>query len=281
MSTGSVLVSLRNVSLAYDRGTALEKLALAGVDLEISQGEVIAVVGPVASGKSTLLGILAGILRPTSGRVIWASDSPAPGPLCAMVFQRSDDQLFCSTVFDDVAAGPRAFGLSDNEVDKRVHSALELVSLPYATYAGRNPLRLSTGEKRRVAIAGILAVDPALLCADEVHAGLDPQHSELIHQALLQWSRQRGWRALVFSTHEVERAIEADRVVLLERGRIRAQGPPGEILADPELLSETGLEVPLPGRVALALGVGKPLPVSRQAFSAWVHGRSIREKPKP
>lgn len=275
MPKDDVLVSLRAVVLDYGQGTREETRALGGVDLEVKQGELVAVVGPVASGKTTLLQVIAGLLPPTTGQVTRAAEVPQK-PLTAMVFQRAEDQLFCSSVYDDVAAGPRALGLPERIVRERVHAALEVVALPLEEYADRDPLRLSAGEQRRVAVAGVLAVAPALLCVDEVDAGLDPAQATALLACLFQWAKEEKGRALVYSTHDADRAAEAERVVVMESGSVRTTGSPDMVLSDADLLAAVGLTPPLPGRVALALGAQGPVPVTAHGLSLWLAARRVQ-----
>lgn len=269
------LVSLRRVSHVYNAGTSLARPALAEIELDIPPGVSVAVIGPTASGKTTLLEILAGLTVPSEGTVSRAA-APPYGAAAAMAFQRAEAQLFCATVRDDVGVGPACQGLDPVFVRRRVDAALETVGLEPDRFGDRSPFALSEGEQRRVALAGVLAVEPRLLVLDEVGAGLDGRARSLIMRRLGEWRRDDPGRSLVFSTHDVDEAAEADRVILLAGGRLLADAQPAAVVGDADLLGRAGLEPPLAARVALALGAecGCRCPVTPSSLSAWLleHG---------
>lgn len=218
--------------------------ALQGVSLRIDRGEKIALVGPNGAGKSTLLLVLGGLLRPAAGilRVegeeIGNGDPRRLRAKAGLVFQDPDDQLFSPTVFDDVAFGPIYQGLSEREVRERVYQALEAVGMTWA--ASRVSHHLSVGEKKRVAIATVLALRPELMLLDEPTAGLDPRgRRELIR--LLRGLPQ----TMLVATHDMRLVAELfPRVIVMDQGRIVADGPSHEILRDEALLEAHGLEPP-------------------------------------
>ncbi|HXF68598.1 MAG TPA: energy-coupling factor ABC transporter ATP-binding protein [Thermoflexus sp.] len=218
--------------------------ALQGVSLRIHREEKIALVGPNGAGKSTLLLVLSGLLRPTAGilRVegeeIGNGDPRRLRAKSGLVFQDPDDQLFSPTVFDDVAFGLIYRGLPEPEVRERVHQALQAVGMAWA--ASRISHHLSVGEKKRVAIATVLALQPELMLLDEPTAGLDPRgRRELI--GLLRDLPQ----AMVVATHDMRLVAELfPRVIIMDQGRIVADGPAEEILRDEALLEAHGLEPP-------------------------------------
>ncbi|GAB4243098.1 MAG: energy-coupling factor transporter ATPase [Thermoleophilia bacterium] len=253
---GGPVVRLQEVSYAYNPGTPLCRTALESVSVDVAAGRVTAVIGPTAAGKSTLLQIAAGLLKPTGGT------RAGPGLRdIGMVFQRPEIQLFAATVNEDVAAGPSFHGLQGDELRVRVEGALRRVGLNPAAYGKRRPHQLSVGEQRRVALAGILSLEPRLLVLDEPGAGLDPAGREGIMRDVVAWAREEGAegipaRTLLFTSHDLDEVAElADQVILLARGRCVTSGPAAIVLAEEGLLAENGLELPLAARIACRLGV--------------------------
>jgi cobalt transport protein ATP-binding subunit len=230
---------VENLSFSYPDG----QVALREVSLEIRRGEKVALVGPNGAGKSTLILHLNGILG-GQGRVLLA-DLPVTKPnlpvirsKVGMVFQNPDDQLFSPTVFEDVAFGPLHMGLPEAEVRARVARALEQVGM--AAYAGRLSHHLSVGEKKRIAIATVLSMDPEILVFDEPSAGLDPR----ARRALIGLLQQLPLTMLV-STHDMLMVRELfPRMVIMDEGRVVADGPTEALLDNPELLEAHGLECP-------------------------------------
>jgi len=278
-------VRLRVVSLTYNRGTFLQRAALDGVDVSIAPGVVTAVVGATASGKSTLLQVVAGLLRPDSGSAeFFGSKRPDPGEV-GMVFQRPETQLFKSTVWEDVAVAPRLRGLSGAGLERRVEEALCTVGLDPGQFGGRSPHGLSLGEQRRVALAGVISLDPRLLVLDEPGAGLDPLAREQLMTRLVEWvagahaaearrgdaGDTHGARSLAFSSHDLDEvARRADRVIVLDRGSVAAEGPAAEVLSDVSLLEAARLHPPLATRVAARLGAPSGSRVIDSAgFVSW------------
>jgi cobalt/nickel transport system ATP-binding protein len=236
-------IELRALTHAYPDGTP----ALRGVDLRILAGEAVAVVGANGAGKSTLLLHLNGLLLPTSGEVHVGGLPVGRATLAQVrrtvgfVFQDADDQLFMPTVQDDVAFGPSNLGLPAPQVQARVRAALEAVDA--AHLASRPPYRLSGGEKRAVAIAGVLAMAPAVLVLDEPSAGLDPAGRRRLIGLLRSFTQTR-----VIATHDLDLVLEVcQRVLILHHGRLQADGRPGELFADRDLLQLCHLEPPLGG----------------------------------
>jgi cobalt/nickel transport system ATP-binding protein len=235
------VIDVQDLCYAYPQGLA----ALDHVGFAVGAGESVGLVGPNGAGKTSLFLCLSGVLRPRGGRVHVAGLDPCdsaqrrrlPEQL-GVVFQNSDDQLFNATVFDDVAFGPLNLGLPADEVRRRVAESLERVGLIGAEH--RVPIHLSGGEKRRVALAGVLAMRPQVLLLDEPSMHLDPRgRRELIH--LLD---HIGGTRLIAS-HDLELILQTcGRVLLLDRGQLIADGPPRTLLADANLMEAHGLEVP-------------------------------------
>jgi cobalt/nickel transport system ATP-binding protein len=233
-------VDLQHVHFRYPDGFE----ALRGVDVHIASGEKVALVGPNGAGKSTLMLQLNGTLRPEHGSVRVAGMAVNKDTIrrvraeVGLVFQDPDDQLFSPTVFDDVAFGPLHMGLPADEVHRRVERALVAVGM--AAFAHRVPHRMSLGQRKRVALATVLSMDPSILVFDEPSAGLDPRgRRELIR--LLRTLDQ----TMLVSTHDMRLVAEVfPRTVVMDDGLVVADGPTGEILADAALLEAHGLEAP-------------------------------------
>jgi cobalt/nickel transport system ATP-binding protein len=235
-------IDVDNLSFSYPGGQS----ALAGVSCRIQTGETVGLVGPNGAGKTTFFLCLGGVLPLRCGNVRVCGLSPAnredrrqlPARL-GVVFQNSDDQLFNPTVFDDVAFGPLNLGLPREEVRQRVAAALASVGL--TDYEERVPFHLSGGEKRRVALAGVLAMRPEVLLLDEPTMHLDPRGRRELLQLLHSLTATK-----LIATHDLEMVLAlCQRVLLLDQGRLVAEGEPGQILADANLMARHGLEVPL------------------------------------
>lgn len=237
----TLAIRMHGVSFSYPSGV----LALNDVDLEIEPGESVGLVGPNGAGKTTLFLCLSGVLLPSRGQIQVADldlRDPSqrrhvPGRL-GIVFQNSDDQLFNASVRDEVAFGPLNLGLPEAEVQKRVEEALEQVGL--VGFEDRVPLHLSGGEKRRVALAGVLAMRPDILLLDEPSSHLDPRG----RRELIRLINSLGNTKLIAS-HDLELIVSTcERAVVLDQGRIVGDGPVRRILGDRDLMDNHGLEVP-------------------------------------
>ena len=246
-------IVLEHVSYTYMPGTPYCREALRDISLTIGPGEFLGIIGHTGSGKSTLVQHLNGLLRPTSGSVkvdgVDLSDRAAPSrkvrQRVGMVFQYPEHQLFEETVFDDVAFGPRNLGLDSDEVTFRVETALDRVGLPPSEYAARSPFRLSGGQMRRVAIAGVIALQPEYLVLDEPSAGLDPRGRDEIFEQVLQLYHGSGM-AVVLVTHNMEDVARlAKRLIVMNLGQIVFDGCPTDLFHDTSLpLHEFGLSLP-------------------------------------
>ncbi len=240
-------VRARGVSVVYLAGTPFETWALRELDLDISPGELLGVVGSTGSGKSTLVQTLCGLLDPSSGEIRYGEgiDPASPATSVGLVFQQPEDQIFERTVFEEVAFGPRQLGLSDREVAVRVGAALAAVGMTTPDTPERSPFEMSGGEKRRVAIASLLAMEPRVLIFDEPTAGLDAagRHQLLGHIRRLQ--SEQGRTVLVVS-HDMEMlAGLAQALIVMAAGRVLRIGSPAEIYALPELMAAAGLRPPV------------------------------------
>ena len=245
------LLSLQHVSYIYSPGTAYEKVALDDVSLSLGKGEIVGLAGHTGSGKSTMIQLLNGLLKPTRGTVTFeGKDIHAKGysgnylrSRVGMVFQYPEHQIICDTVWEDVAFGPKRQGLSEAECQTRIQEALAFVGLPEKYYEA-NPLQLSGGQKRRVAIAGVLAMQPEYIILDEPAAGLDAEGKREIFDRIRRMSREQGIGVLLISHSMEELAEYADRMIVLDDGKKILDGSPVQVFAEREMLETCGLDVP-------------------------------------
>lgn len=244
-------IKLENINYIYGNGTAMNLQALKNINLEIKPDTFIGLIGHTGSGKSTMIQHLNGLLKPTSGKVlfdgedIFEKDYNLKSLRCkvGMVFQYPEHQLFEVDVYTDVSYGPKNLGLSKEETDRRVKEALKIVGLN-ETYYHKSPFELSGGEKRRVAIAGVLAMEPEYLVLDEPTAGLDPKgRDEILDQiSILRKSRKI---AVVLVSHSMEDIAKyVDRVIVMNKGEILFDDTPVSVFSNYKLLEEVGLMAP-------------------------------------
>lgn len=245
------LLSLQHVSYIYSPGTAYEKVALDDVNLSLGKGEIVGLAGHTGSGKSTMIQLLNGLLKPTSGTVTFeGKDIHAKGysgnylrSKVGMVFQYPEHQMICDTVWEDVAFGPSKQGLTGEACETRVEEALRFVDLPEKYYQA-SPLLLSGGQKRRVAIAGVLAMHPEYIILDEPAAGLDAAGKREIFDRIRRMSREQGIGVLLVSHSMEDLAEYADRIIVLDDGKKILDDRPAQVFAKRETLADCGLDVP-------------------------------------
>jgi energy-coupling factor transport system ATP-binding protein len=246
------IIDARGLWYTYMRGTALETVALRGVDFSVRSGEIIGLIGATGSGKSTLLQHLNGLLLPQAGRLRIAevditkkqSNMRAIRQQVALLFQHPEDQLFERYVADDVAYGPINLGLPLNDVRQRVIRAMDAVGLSLDVFRDRSIYSLSGGERKRAALAGVLALEPKVLVLDEASAGLDPRGRRELLGFLRNWQAQEGM-SIVWASHSMEEIAQiARRVVVLADGQVMLDGTPQEVFYKPEVLATYGLDVP-------------------------------------
>lgn len=245
------LLSLQHVSYIYSPGTAYEKVALDDVNLSLGKGEIVGLAGHTGSGKSTMIQLLNGLLKPTSGTVTFeGKDIHAKGysgnylrSKVGMVFQYPEHQMICDTVWEDVAFGPSKQGLTGEACETRVEEALRFVDLPEKYYQA-SPLQLSGGQKRRVAIAGVLAMHPEYIILDEPAAGLDATGKHEIFDRIRRMSREQGIGVLLVSHSMEDLAEYADRIIVLDDGKKILDDRPAQVFAKRETLADCGLDVP-------------------------------------
>ena len=234
-------VEVRQLHYSYPDG----REAIRNISLSIHHGESVGIIGANGAGKSTLLLLLTGILFPLSGEVlvgdihVTRKTLPMIRQRLGMVLQDPDDQIFLPTVYDDVAFGPRNYGLNDQEIAERVQRALETVGISHLAH--RAPFKLSGGEKRAASIATILSLDPDILIMDEPTTGLDPRSRRKLIHLLDSFDHTK-----IIASHDLEMVLATcSRVILMEDGEVAASGPSEVLLRDKELLERCGLEVPL------------------------------------
>ena len=264
------IIELRQLTHIYSQGTPFEHVALQNVDLTVAPGEYLAVIGRTGSGKSTLMQHLNGLLRPTSGQVlfegedIWGSKERTRQVRfqVGLVFQYPEYQLFEETVYRDIAFGPTNMGLDQAEVDRRVRQAARFVGLSDHTLE-KSPFDLSGGQKRRVAIAGVIAMEPKVLILDEPTAGLDPAGTAQILGNIRAYHREKKAAIILVSHSMNEVAREAQRLVVFRDGTIPYSGTPQEVFSHGSELEKMGLGVPEMTRVFSRLrDMGYQVPAS-------------------
>lgn len=260
------IIELRNVSHIYNESSVFEKVALSDISLKISEGEIIAIIGHTGSGKSTLIQHFISLLKPTSGSVlvrgedINADKSKLKGvrQRVGLVFQYPEHQLFEVTVYKDVAFGPTRMGLSPDEIDRHVIEALEAVGLGKEVY-DKSPFELSGGQKRRAAIAGVIAMRPEVLVLDEPAAGLDPCGKEEIFAQIKKMHETLGITVVIVSHSMDDAARLAKRVLVMNKGRLICDGTPSDIFIQGEFLKSIGLDTPQISRLMARLNAKYPL----------------------
>ena len=244
----------------YSTGTPFEHAALLDVDLTLPGGQMIGLLGHTGSGKSTLIQHMNALLRPTSGRVLLDgadinADKHSRKEVkfkVGLVFQYPEYQLFEETVYKDIAYGPGNMKLSAAEIDERVREAADFAGVEEELFE-RSPLELSGGQKRRIAIAGVIAMRPEILILDEPTSGLDPASSDRILRNIAGYRQKTGSTVLIVSHNMDEIARFADRLIVLSEGTVAMDGTPAEIFSKPEKLRALGLSVPKATEIALAL----------------------------
>ncbi len=262
-------IVIEKLNYVYMAGGPYETHALHDVSLTIEDGEFIGLIGHTGSGKSTLVQHLNGLLKPTSGRILVdgldladkQTDKRAVRRKVGLVFQYPENQLFEETVEKDIAFGPKNLGLDDAEINRRVREAMEKVALDYSRLKDRSVFELSGGQMRRVAIAGVLAMEPGTLVLDEPCAGLDPKGREEILGLIRRLHEQAGTTIVMVSHSMDDVASLAERVIVMNRGEIFMDGAPREVFSRGDDLRAIGLDVPQAVELAQRLRErGLPVP---------------------
>lgn len=246
-------IKLEHVTYTYGAGTPFEKTALYDTSVEIHEGEFVGIIGHTGSGKSTFVQLLNGLIQPTTGTVTVdgtdiskkTKEVMAMRHKVGMVFQYPEYQLFEETIAKDIAFGPRNFGLSEQEIEERVREAMDFVGLDYQTYADRSPFRLSGGQMRRVAIAGVIAIHPQYLILDEPSAGLDPIGRREIFSEIQRWHKEKDVTVILVSHNMEDVSQMANRLLVLSHGKIQLDGEPLDIFSTKQdVLQQAGVSVP-------------------------------------
>ncbi len=254
------MIKVENLNFVYQKGMPDERQVLHDINLEIADGDILAIIGHTGSGKSSLIQHFNALLRPTSGKIfvngVDITDKKANlkeiRKKVGMVFQYPEYQLFEETVFKDIAFGPKNMGLSKNEIEKNVYEAMDMVGLS-RDLAERSPFELSGGQKRRVAIAGVLAMRPEILILDEPTAGLDPHGRDSLLNRIENLHKNTGM-TVIFVSHSMEEVARlAKNVIVMNDGRVFAKGSVAEIFERGEELKKIGLNIPQITQLALKL----------------------------
>ena len=247
----SCVLELKNVGFVYGKGTPFEKRAVDGVSLQIEKGDLVGVIGHTGSGKSTLMQTLNGLIRPTDGQVLLDGKDIWEQPKTirqirfrvGMVFQYPEYQLFEETVYKDIAFGPQNQGKEGDELDKTVREAADFTGLK-PELLQKSPFDLSGGEKRRAAIAGVIAMDPEVLVLDEPTAGLDPMGREVLLSQIVRYHKERDNTVLLVSHTMEDVARFADKIIVMNKGRLEMFAPTKEVFSRGEELESFGLKIP-------------------------------------
>ncbi|WP_061213156.1 energy-coupling factor transporter ATPase [Syntrophomonas wolfei] len=243
---------LENISFTYQSGTPFEKTALSGVSLSINDGDFVGITGGSGSGKSTLLQVLSGLLFPFAGKLCLDTEAINPGQkkslnrlrrIVGLVFQFPEEQIFELQVYDEIAFGPRNLGFSRSEVDERVREAMNHMGLGFEKYSLRHCHSLSSGEKRRLAIAAILAMQPQILLLDEPAAGLDYEGWQALLQRLNYLNREKGISIVMVSHHYQQLLASCPRIILLDKGRLILDAASSSWLEYLDFLMQQGWEL--------------------------------------
>lgn len=245
-------IKIENLVHVYMPKSPFEKVALNNVNIEINKGEFVALIGHTGSGKSTLIQHMNGLLKPTSGKIIVdGQDITKEGvkltdirKKVGLVFQYPEYQLFEETIEKDIEYGPRNLGLEQEEITRRVKKAMNMVGLDYETYRNKSPFDLSGGQKRRVAIAGVIAMEPQILILDEPTAGLDPKgRDDILEQIKILHDEYK--MTIILVSHSMEDVGKlAERIIVMNNGEVALEGTPSEVFKEVETLERIGLAVP-------------------------------------
>ncbi len=254
------IIEVKDLSFTYGIGTPFEKKAVDSLNLSINEGEVIGLIGHTGSGKSTFVQMLNGLIRPTDGTVLLDGKDIWEKPKqirkirfkVGMVFQYPEYQLFDETVYKDISFGPKNKGLSESEIDETVRKAAKFVGLSDELLE-QSPFDLSGGEKRRAAIAGVIAMDPDVLVLDEPTAGLDPKGRKLLLSQIAQYHRERKNTIIIVSHSMEDIAQTTDRIIVMNHGKLEMFDTPKKVFSQVEKLESMGLRVPEITRIMLEL----------------------------
>ncbi|MBS6547273.1 MAG: energy-coupling factor transporter ATPase [Butyricicoccus pullicaecorum] len=279
----SYILETRGLTHIYGAGTPFERTALEQIDLQVEKGEILGIIGHTGSGKSTLIQHFNGLLKPTAGEIllggqpIWNEKGKCDRSTrfrVGLVFQYPEYQLFEETIAKDIAFGPTNMGLSADEITERVKEAMAFVGLA-PELADQSPFALSGGQKRRVAIAGVIAMRPEVLILDEPTAGLDPAGRDEIFAEIKQYHDQTG-ATILFVTHSMEDAARmSDRMLVMNHAKIMLLGTPREVFSHAEEIVAAGLDIPEITKVVLELN-RRGIPLDPSIFTVEEAVKAIR-----
>ena len=267
------ILQIQHLTHTYGIGTPFERSAIDDVSFEVREGELLGIIGHTGSGKSTLIQHLNGLLKPTSGDIllhgksIWAEPKKIRSVRfhIGLVFQYPEYQLFEETVYKDIAFGPANMGKSGEALDHAVREAARLVGIR-DDQLQRSPFELSGGQKRRVALAGVMAMEPEVLILDEPTAGLDPAGRDNLMANIRDYQRTKNRTVILVSHSMDEIARNADRILVLRRAKVLLQGTPGEVFSHAQELLSAGLDVPRVTRIAMKLRE-RGIPVDARTYT--------------
>lgn len=254
-------IQVNNITHTYSEGSAFQATAIRDVSVTINDGEFVAVVGHTGSGKSTLVQHLNGLLKPSNGQILIDGEDlngekvnrRAIRQKVGLVFQYPEYQLFEETIAKDIAFGPKNLGLDAEEIDRRVRHAMAHVQLDYDKYAERSPFELSGGQMRRVAIAGVLAMEPKVLILDEPTAGLDPRGRDSI-LGMIQALHAEGGVTVIMVSHSMDDVARlATRMLVMSKGRLVLDDTPRSVFQQADMMRSIGLDVPQAAKLCAAL----------------------------
>ncbi|MBW9151017.1 energy-coupling factor transporter ATPase [Clostridium estertheticum] len=245
-------IKIENLTYIYMPKTPFEKKAIDDVSIEIKQGEFVALIGHTGSGKSTLIQHINGLLKPTSGTILVDDIDITKKKMkltnirkkVGLVFQYPEYQLFEETIEKDISFGPRNLGLDNDEINRRVQRAMKIVGLDYEEYKDKSPFEISGGQKRRVAIAGVVAMEPKVLILDEPTAGLDPKGRDDILNKIVELYKANNMTIILVSHSMEDVAKVANRVLVMDKGKCILDGTPEKIFREIDTLESVGLAVP-------------------------------------
>ena len=245
------IIKVEHLSYVYNPGLPTAVTALDNVSFTVEEGDFVGIIGATGSGKSTLITHMNGLNKPTSGKIyidgrdLWADPEKIRDFrfLTGLVFQYPEYQLFEETCYKDIAFGPKNMGLDEAEVDRRVHEAADFVGLDPALLE-RSPFELSGGQKRRVAVAGVMAMKPRILVLDEPAAGLDPEGRDDILSEVKEYHKKTGTTVLLVSHSMEDIAVYSDEIIAMSGGKVLVSGTPKEVFSKNALLTSSGLDIP-------------------------------------
>lgn len=245
-------IKIENLTYIYMPKTPFEKKAIDDVSIDIKQGEFVALIGHTGSGKSTLIQHINGLLKPTSGTILVDETDITKKKAkltnirkkVGLVFQYPEYQLFEETIEKDISFGPRNLGLDNDEINRRVQRAMKIVGLDYEEYKDKSPFEISGGQKRRVAIAGVVAMEPRVLILDEPTAGLDPKGRDDILNKIVELYKANNMTIILVSHSMEDVAKVANRILVMDKGKCILDGTPEKIFREIDTLESVGLAVP-------------------------------------